>query len=149
VKKFRFSLETVLSYKNQVLEALQGEHAIALANVHAQQDVVDGLWQRYRTCNQEYRRRKEEGLSITDATLYQNGLRALEGDIQLETRHLEELERIAEEKRLQVVEAKKETSSLEKLREKKLDSYQKAVNKSEEQLIEEFVSSARANAIGA
>ena len=51
-----------------------------------------------------------------------------------------------EKKREAVVEAKKETSSIEKLKEKKLDAYQKAVAKSEELFIEEFVSTARVNA---
>ena len=49
-------------------------------------------------------------------------------------------------KRLEVVEAKKDTSSIEKLREKKLDSYNKAVQKSEEAMIDEFVSTTRAMA---
>ena len=41
------------------------------------------------------------------------------------------------------MEAKKETSSLDKLKEKKLDLYNKSVQKAEEILIDEFVSSAR------
>ena len=56
---------------------------------------------------------------------------------------LERLRAEAEAKRLEVVEAKKDTSSIEKLREKKLDSYNKAVQKSEELIIEEFVTTAR------
>lgn len=41
------------------------------------------------------------------------------------------------------MEAKKETSSIEKLREKKLAGYNKAVQKSEEALIDEFVTTKR------
>ena len=51
-----------------------------------------------------------------------------------------------EAKRQEVVDAKIDTSSIEKLKEKKLDLYNKAVQKSEEVLIDEFVSSARARA---
>ena len=48
------------------------------------------------------------------------------------------------------MDAKIDTSSIEKLREKKLDLYNKEVAKGEEVLIDEFVSSARARAnIGA
>ena len=54
-----------------------------------------------------------------------------------------------EEKRAQMIEAKKETASLEKLREQKLDAYNKAVQKSEEAMIDELVSRARAVAAGA
>ena len=44
-----------------------------------------------------------------------------------------------------MVEAKKETASLEKLREKKLDLYNKEAAKAEERFLEEFVSTTRAN----
>ena len=47
---------------------------------------------------------------------------------------------------LEVVAAKQDTSSIEKLKEKKLDSYNKAVQKSEEAMIDEFVSTTRAMA---
>ena len=146
MKKFKFSLDTVLSYKQQVLEALQGEHALALAAVREQEALLENLWGQYRDYNAEYRRRAEEGLPLTEALMYQNGLRAAEQEIQRETKHLEELEAEAEKRREAMVEAKKETSSIEKLREKKLDAYHKAEAKSEELFIEEFVSSARSNA---
>ena len=49
-----------------------------------------------------------------------------------------------------MVDAKIDTSSIEKLKEHKLEDYNKAVQKAEENLIDEFVSSARARAgIGA
>ena len=116
MKKFKFSLDTVLSYKQQVLEALQGEHALALAAVR----------QEYRDYNAEYRRRAEEGLPLTEALMYQNGLRAAEQEIQRQTARLEELRAEEEKRREKVVEAK-----------------------SEEAFIEEFVSTMRVNAANA
>ena len=149
MKKFRFSLDTVLAYKKQALDAAKAEHGAALAQVREQERVVDREEQCYRDYNLEYRRRKEEGLTIGEAAVYQTGLRALEMRIQREKDRLEELKKIEEEKRAQMIEAKKETSSLEKLKEKKLDEYQKAVQKSEEAMIDELVSRARASAAGA
>ena len=58
MKKFKFSLETVLVYKQQVLDALKGEHAAILAQVRAQEEVLEAVWGRYRACNEEYRDRK-------------------------------------------------------------------------------------------
>ena len=55
MKKFKFSLDTVLSYKQQVLGVLQGEHAQAVAKVRAQEALLESLWQEYRECNEEYR----------------------------------------------------------------------------------------------
>ena len=56
---------------------------------------------------------------------------------------LEDLREQEEAKRSEVVEAKKETSSIEKLRERKLDGYNKALRKSEEAMIDELVSTKR------
>lgn len=149
MKKFKFSLDTVLSYKQQVLEALQGEHALALAAVREQETLLENLWQEYRDYNAEYRRRAEEGLPLTEALMYQNGLRAAEQEIQRQTARLEELRAEEEKRREKVVEAKKDTSSIEKLKEKKLDAYHRAEAKSEEAFIEEFVSTMRVNAANA
>lgn len=143
MKKFKFSLDTVLSYKEQVLDALKGEHAAILVKVREQEDYLDGLWSKYRAYNAEYSQRKIEGMTILDATIYQSGLRHMETVIQQETERLEALRKEEEAKRQEVVEAKKETSSLDKLKEKKLDLYNKSVQKAEEILIDEFVSSAR------
>ena len=64
----------------------------------------------------------------------------------LTAKRLEELEAEAEKRREAMVEAKKETSSIEKLKEMKLEAYHKEEAKSEELFIEEFVSSTRAHA---
>ena len=143
MKKFRFSLETVLDYKQEVLSALQTEHAAILARVHAQEDLLEELENYYRELDVEFTERKLEGITILDAMQYEQYLRATERQIEEAVEILERLRAEAEAKRLEVVEAKKDTSSIEKLREKKLDSYNKAVQKSEELIIEEFVTTAR------
>ena len=146
MKKFKFALDSVLSYKQQVLDSLQGEHAAILAQVREQEDVLEAAWQEYRDCDAEYSQRKAEGITITDAMVYQNGLRVLERNIQRETDKLAELRKKEEAKRQEVVDAKIDTSSIEKLKDKKLDSYNKAVQKSEEAIIDEFVTTKRAMA---
>lgn len=143
MKKFRFSLETVLDYKQEVLSALQTEHATILARVHAQEELLEELENYYSELDAEFTERKLEGITILDAMQYEQYLRATERQIEEAVEILERLRAEAEAKRLEVVEAKKDTSSIEKLREKKLDSYNKAVQKSEELIIEEFVTTTR------
>jgi len=144
MKKFKFALDTVLSYKQQVLDALEAEHAAAMARVHEQERVLDAVWQEYRTCNEEYREKKAEGLSITEAMIYESSLRSGELHIQRETNKLERLQAEAEKKREEMVEAKIDTSSLEKLKDKKLEQYRKDEQKDQELLVDEFISSTRA-----
>ena len=143
MKKFRFSLETVLEYKQQVLESLQTEHGALLAQVRRQEERIEKLEADYRAMAGEFNQRKAEGISILDAIKYEQYLRAMERQLEEAYQRLEQLRKQAEEKRQEVVEAKKETSSIEKLREKKLDSYNKAVQKSEESMIDELVSTKR------
>ena len=146
MKKFRFSLETVLEYKEQVLDALQKEHGIIMAQVKEQEEYLEGLEMDYRDMDAEFCQRKIEGMAILDAMRYEQYLRAMERQIQQAVLRLEELRRQEEAKRLEVVAAKQDTSSIEKLKDKKLDSYNKAVQKSEEAMIDEFVTTKRAMA---
>jgi flagellar FliJ protein len=146
MKKFRFSLETVLDYKQQALDSLRAEHAAILAQVRAQEEVIADLEEEHRQADMDFTQRKLEGINIVDAMSYETYLRSLEQKLREENRKLERLRHMEEQKRAQVVEARKETATIEKLREHKLDSYRKAEQKAEEQRIEEFVSTARAMA---
>ncbi len=146
MKKFRFSLETVLDYKQQALDSLRAEHAAILARVRAQEKVIEDLEEEHRGADEDFTRRKLEGINILDAMSYEQYLRSLEQKLREEYQKLERLRRMEDQKRTQVVEARKETATIEKLREHKLESYRKAEQKDEEQRIEEFVTTARAMA---
>ena len=67
----------------------------------------------------------------------------MENNLKKEHTKLEKFKELAEQKRKEVVEAKKDTSSIEKLKEKKIEEYNKEVQKFEEANIEEFVSISR------
>ena len=135
MKKFRFSMETVLHYREQLLDTLRIEHAAAIARVREQEAVVAALQQRFDEVNEEYRDRKQQGMTIADAVGYDLILRVQET---LALRKSEE-----ESKRNEVIHAKTDKATIEKLKEKKWKLYQKSVQKSEEQFIDEFVSNAR------
>lgn len=143
MKKFQFSLDTVLDYKQQVLDSRQGEYGIAAAAVHVQERVLEQANQRYAEYGAEYSRRQAEGMTIADALAGQNALRAMENEIARAQIRLNDLRKEAEAKRAQMVEAKKETATIEKLREKKLDIYKKEQQKREEAFIDELVSTNR------
>ena len=107
---------------------------------------MEGLEREHRNVDEEFTQRKLEGLTVLDALNYEQYLRSLEREIQEEQRKLARLRRQEEQKRTQVVEARKETATIEKLKEHKLEDYRKAEQKDEEQRIEEFVSTTRAMA---
>lgn len=138
MKQFQFRLDTVLNYKQQILETRLIEHGAAVNLVKRQEEVLAQTRRRLTDCEKEYGRQKAGGLSVAEAMKYQNGVQVLERSVLREAEILAKLRRAEEEKRLRVVEAKKETSSLEKLREKREEEYIDAVRKAEEKLIDDL-----------
>ena len=143
MKKFRFSLETVLHYREQMLDAIKAEHAAALLKVREQEDIIEALVKQFNDVNNEYRQRKMSGMTIADAVGFDVMLRAQERKIQHENNILDTLKRDEEAKREKVREAKTDKATIEKIKETKYKQYQKAIEKSEEQFIDEFVSTKR------
>lgn len=146
MKKFFFSLDTVLSYKQQVLDSLKAEHARILMKVRECEDAIEKLEAEHRRCVLEFRESRMKGMKISDIHTYENYLDSLGVKIRKKHEELAKLREKEEAKRSEVVEAKKETSSIDKLKEKKFKEYEKAVQKEEEQFIEEFVATKRAMA---
>ncbi len=83
-------------------------------------------------------------MTVVDAMKYQMGIEVLERDVQREEEKLARLRQLEEEKRARVVEAKQETSTLERLKEIKRNEYNSAVAKEEEKNIDDLVGSRRA-----
>lgn len=140
MKKFSFQLESVMNFKNQRLDSKKAEHAKIVAMVNDQNDKINNLLEKFKGVNHEFNAKKIAGIAIIDAMEYSGFLYKLEIEMQQAKRYLEELKHKEELKRAEVVEIKVETSTLEKLKEKKLEVYNKEVQKSEELYIEEFVS---------
>ena len=144
MKRFQFGLDTVLQYKRQVLDGAQNEYAEAIQRVRQQERRLREAEARHRSLNQQCRRAEAEGITSADAMGYEMGLRMLEGEIQREESRLHQLQTEAEERRKRMIAARQDTSSLEKLREKKLESYEKELQRQEELRIDELVANTRA-----
>jgi len=143
MKQFRFSLETVLDYKQQVLDSLQIEYGSILSMVRVQEEALARAEARYAETNEEFREKKRSGLTIAGARSYDVGLQVLEQIIRRESEKLLALRQQEEAAHTRLVESKIDTSSLELLREKKLSLYQKETLKQDERLIDDLFSFAR------
>lgn len=149
MKNFKFSLDSVLGYKQQVLDELQNEYAILTDRVRRQELKLAQTKEAYRSCNQEFRSAEAEGITIAEALRFENDLRFWEKEVEQNTQQLLAFQQEAEEKRAQMILARQDTASLEKLREKKHTTYLKEVEKSEEIFIEELVAAQRVMSAGA
>lgn len=139
MKKFQFPLDTVLDYRRQVQDSLQVELGAVTAEARRQEEILAAARQRYSEINQEYREKKVRGMRIAEIRGYETALEVQEAVIARETAKLRLLQRQMEAKRRELVSAKQDASSVEKLREKKLRAYTKDMEKSEEQFIDDLV----------
>ncbi|RKD33032.1 flagellar export protein FliJ [Lacrimispora algidixylanolytica] len=140
MKKFSFPLDTVLNYKDQILDNLKSEHALILTQVSKQEQKIFSLSEQRGTACTRFREETHCGMSVSAMREYESYITYMQQRILFEEGTLKKLKKKEEHKRDEVVEAKKEKSSIEKLKEKKLTQYNKEVLRSEELFIEEFVS---------
>ena len=140
MKQFRFGLDGVLGYRQQVLEGQQNEYAKALQRVREQQDRVEDARARYQALIRRFREEAATGMTAADAMGFESGLRVLELEIAREMKSLQTLRQEAEEKRKRVLQAHMDAAVLERLKEKQQDAYRKEVQKSDERFIDELVS---------
>ena len=146
MKRFRFQLEPVLDYKNQSLDALQIELNTVQAQVAAQERQLQEAERKSVEYGAEYTRRKAEGISVVEAMECEACQQVLQRRVRTEQDKLIRLRKLAEAKRNEVVEARKETHSLEKLKEIRRTEYDTALMKAEERALDDLTAARRAAA---
>ena len=139
MKRFQYSLETVLHYKNQMLDNLKAEHAAALKRVNRKKEEIYSLEGRLGQFQKGFDATKEKGASIETLLLYDMCITGAQKRIDGEKERLCALQKKETAKKEQVLTAKVDTSRYEKLRERRLGEYQKALQKEEEHFAEEFI----------
>ena len=143
MKKFSFKLEPVLKYKNDTLEALRNEHAKILQRIVQQEEKIEAMENNRNACAAEFDEKKLTGITPMEAINYQNYLQRQNALINREYGVLQGIRKEEEAKKNEVLEARKESLIIEKLKEIKLEDYRKEEAKAHEMFIEEFVSNAR------
>ena len=146
MKRFQFQLEPVLNYKRQSLDSLLIELGTLQAQVRAQEKIREEADARLSEYEAEYAEKKEQGLTIVEAMECQSCQQVLDRRARQEKEKLLRLQKQAENKRRQVVEARRETLSLEKLREIRRTEYDKAAAKEEEKTLDDLTATKRAQA---
>jgi len=105
-----------------------------------QEKKVEDLSDRRRDACARLQAEIGQGITVNMMKEYGTYITFMQQKILTEQGVLQKLQRREEQKREEVVEARKEVVSIEKLKEKKLLQYNKEVLRSEELFIEEFVS---------
>lgn len=139
MKRFQFTLDKLLQFKQQVLDREKND----LAHLRQQQqEIADKkaeLEYKLKCSNDDFTIKSANGMSIVQITVFKDFHKSLSEQI----RELEKAVAVFEEKIQKqlgvVVEATKEVSSLEKLEDKQQEEYKFSVQKAEEHFIDEYV----------
>ena len=146
MKRFRFQLEPVLDFKQQGLDSLMNELAAIQAQVLAQEQTLEEATTRLSDYDAEYTRKKEEGLTAIEAMECQSCQLVLEQRVRRALEDLMLLRQKEDKKRDQVVAARIETHTLERLREVRKGEHDAAAAKAEEKELDDLTAARRAGA---
>ena len=132
MKKFKFSLETVLNYKEQNENNLRAEHAAALQQVAKQEKIIEEIRQKQKQTADELNEKRSSGFNVLQIQTFEKYLNYLKGELKKELQVLDILKKKEEERRAALIAARTETKSISKVKEKRLTEYKKAEAKQEE-----------------
>ncbi len=145
MKKFKFSLEKVLSYKEQVEDNLRNEHAEILRQIAEHEKRLDELEIEYGLQAAKVEAEKKKGCTIMTLNVYEGYLHTITGKITRQMKVIKQLRVKEEEKLKEVIQAKVETTSIDTIKDKRIEEYRKTEQKAEETFIEEFVSNTKSS----
>ncbi|MBQ8568079.1 MAG: flagellar export protein FliJ [Oscillospiraceae bacterium] len=140
MKRFKFTLDKLKDYKDQVLSKEKNELAQLRSSQQKAFSEKEELEERLRLSGQEFNEKSSRGMSIMEITVFKGFHNALIDQIRLKEKEIAEFDKKIEKQLGVVVQISKDVNSLEKLRDKQLEEYNFKVQKSEEQFIEEYVS---------
>ncbi len=138
--KFKFSLKSVEKYRNIALDEVKAKYAKAVSDINKQNDIILKLKQELSSVNQELNDKNRQGITILEHQGYKVYIKILENNIKNEEEKLLGLQKIEQRRRKELIAAKTDVMSIEKIREKRFEEYVKEETKKEELGIEEFVS---------
>ena len=140
MKKFKFNLETVLKYRTMVEENEKNELTRLNAEMLALTYELEQLRSTYRSENSDFEQMTRNGITVQAILGRQIIIKNIEYAIESKLQEIKEQQKLITRQTAVVVRAMQERKMIEKLREKSLKRYNKAVAKEEELFINEFVS---------
>ncbi len=139
MKRFEFSLEKLMDYKNQLLTDEKQRLAELRARLDKLNELVAKLKAEYACCNELLNERSRTGLAPMEISQRKAYLNALNERIKLETQQLRMMELKVSEQVSVVVRISQDISALDKLKERQFEEYRMEESREYQLLIEEFV----------
>lgn len=136
MRRFVFSLQKVLEYRQRLEEQAIRDFAEAQKRVHHQQALLAHLLTRRMQCLQQSSRARRLTVQMLDVE--QTYLSALEQRIEAQRRRVAEAETALEERRRALIEAQRERKTLERLREKHYEQWRQEYLRWEQRALDDL-----------
>ncbi len=147
MKKFVFSLEKVLGFKQQTLDVKKNELSMFQMKLKELEKEIEDLNEKFSSTNRKMVEEMQKGITASDISIYKMYFDSLNQKIQKLIEDKRQLMDVISEKKAGIVQINSEISGLEKLKDKQLEMYLKDRQKTEELAIEEFISQGRSAAV--
>lgn len=143
MKKFVFSLESVLRYKEETLDMLKNEMAQLQMKIRELEQEILRMKREYSDLNRTLALEMKTGVEPCGIAVYKRYFAELDRQVRKLESQRAAVQRAAAAKQSGIVKMKSDISGLEKLRESQRRDYEAQGRKEQEQMIEEFVSRRR------
>lgn len=147
MKKFQYNLQSVLEYKQQVLDDLKEQYALRMKFVEEKKLEIENLRKKAHALTVEFDEIKRQGAAIEKFLMYSSMIDNIDKQVEVEKETLKILQANADKKKEEVITANIDVNKFEKLKEKKQEIYNAQVQKDQEAFIDEFVNNQQ-NSIG-
>ncbi len=147
MKKFQYNLQSVLEYKQRILDDLKEQYALRMKFVEEKKLEIQNLRAKADALTVEFDEVKKTGAAIEKFLMYSSMIDNLDKQVEIEKEALKILQANADKKKDEVVAANIDVNKFVKLKEKKQMLYKAQEQKDQEAFIDEFVSN-QANSIG-
>ena len=140
MKKFNFSLQKILEIKEQLLKNLKIELTSLNLECRNIEDHIKKLKVKFKSIDNEYVEKTYKSISTGEMLYYKMLMESILKQIEVKEEEREILLKKMSVKRQEIISMNIEISSLEKLKEKEMEKYNKEFMRKEEIFIDEFVS---------
>ena len=143
MKRFSFSLQKLLDYKEQLFDVERTVLGDMRAALNQMIEERERLEQEHIVRSREFNEKAGRGITALEMERHKNYMLMVDLNIKNKIAQIELQQQAIDKQMDKVREAKIEISTMEKLKQKKLEEYQYIESKAQEQFIEEFVSYTR------
>jgi len=147
MKKFQFRLEKILTHKERLFDVARAKHAEALRSLQMAEAALHELREKYSQCLSDLSQQMKKNFHVRELGPYYRFMTFTKREIAEQSKLVCAAIEEEEKKRQELMQAAKEKEALVKLKNKQFSEYSYALNKEEQDFLDEVSSNKHARAL--